>query len=497
MMSKHAHGIDMAQLARRVLQDNGFEPDLPRGIADTVPKTDPAEDIRDLRDLAWSSIDNDDSRDLDQIEVAEALHDGSVRILIGIADVDALVPKDSPIDHFARLNSVTLYTGVHTFPMLPELLSTDRTSLLEGVDHLAVVTEMVIKPDGSLDSSQTKIYPARVTNKAKLVYERVGAWLEGSGSPPADPVIAAQLKLQDEVARRLRKLRREHGALELETIEPHPVIEHGTIVGLVVQQQGRARQLIEDLMVAANGATALYLQARKRSSIRRVVVKPKRWDRIVELAASLGTRLPVEPSAPALSDFLKERRNADPVHFADLSLSIIKLLGPGLYVVQRWNDPDVGHFGLAVQDYQHSTAPNRRYPDLIAQRLLKAAAAGAPPAYRDDELLALAQHCTEREDAARKVERTMRKIAAAIMLSSHIGETFDAIVTGASDKGTFVRLLHPPAEGRVVRNEHGLDVGDAVKVELLATEPARGFVDFEALGPSASHAHPDRATGRS
>lgn len=480
-MTTRAHGLDMVQLARRVLQDNGFEPDLPEGIEETIPEVDPVDNVRDLRGLAWSSIDNRESRDLDQVEVAEALHDGAIRLLIGIADVDALVPRDSPVDQFARRNSVTLYTGVHTFPMLPDLLSSHRTSLLEGVDHLAVITEMVVKPDGSLDTAQTRIYPARVTNKAKLVYEQVGAWLEGRGRPPDDPSIAAQLTLQDEVAQRLRTRRREHGALDLETTEPRPVIEDGAVVDLVVQHKDRARELVENLMVAANGATAQYLEARQRSSIRRVVVKPKRWDRILELAASLGARLPAEASAPALSDFLNDRRKADPAHFADLSLSVIKMLGPGLYVLQRWNEPDVGHFGLAVEDYQHSTAPNRRYPDLIAQRLLKTAAANAPPPYRDDELLALAQHCTEREDAARKVERTMRKIAAAIMLSAHLGETFDAIVTGASAKGTFVRLLHPPAEGRVVRNEQGLDVGDAVKVKLLATEPARGFIDFEAL----------------
>jgi VacB/RNase II family 3'-5' exoribonuclease len=471
----------MVQLARRVLQDKGFEPDLPPGIAESIPRTDSVENVRDLRDLAWSSIDNDDSRDLDQIEVAERLPGGAIRILVGIADVDALVPKDSKVDRFARHNTVTLYTGVHTFAMLPEVLSTDRTSLLEGVDHLAVITEMVVGPDGELDDAHTKVYPARVTNKAKLVYEDVGAWLEGHGTPPASAEIAAQLALQDEAAQRLRKLRHLHGALDLETPEAHPVIEDGTIVDLAIQEQNRARQLIEDIMVACNGATARYLEARRRSSIRRVVVKPKRWDRIVQIAAGLGTKLPTEPSAPALSDFLAARRTADPSHFADLSLSVIKLLGPGIYVLQRANEPDVGHFGLAVQDYQHSTAPNRRYPDLIAQRLLKAAASDAPPPYSDEELLALAAHCTEREDAARKVERTMRKIAAAIMLSSHIGQTFDAIVTGASDKGTFVRLLRPPAEGLVVRNQQGLDVGDAVKVRLVSTEPTRGFVDFEAL----------------
>jgi exoribonuclease II len=481
MTRTDAHRLDMVQLARQVLQDNGFEPDLPPGIAASIPAADAAAHVRDLRGLAWSSIDNDDSRDLDQIEVAERLPDGSIRILVGIADVDALVPKDSQVDRFARHNTVTLYTGVHTFAMLPEVLSTDRTSLLEGAEHLAVITEMVVRRDGELDDAQTKVYPARVTNRAQLVYERVGAWLEGHGSPPASAAIAAQLTLQDEAAQRLRKLRHDHGALDLETTEAHPVIRDGTVVALAVQEHNRARQLIEDIMVAANGATARYLEAHARSSIRRVVVKPKRWDRIVAIAAGLGTTLPVEPSAPALASFLTARRKADPAHFADLSLSVVKLLGPGMYVLQRANEPDVGHFGLAVQDYQHSTAPNRRYPDLIAQRLLKAAAAGEPPPYSDDELLALAAHCTQREDAARKVERTMRKIAAAIMLSSHIGETFEAIVTGATDKGTFVRVLQPPAEGRVVRNQQGLDVGDAVKVRLVSTEPTRGFVDFEAI----------------
>jgi exoribonuclease-2 len=481
MTRTDAHGLDMVQLARRVLEDNGFEPDFPPGIDESIPATDPVGKVRDLRALPWSSIDNHDSRDLDQIEVAEPLPGGSIRILVGIADVDALVPSDSAIDRRARLNTVTLYTGVHIFPMLPELLSTDRTSLLEGVEHLAMVTELVVGPDGELDDERTQVYPARVVNQARLVYEPVGVWLEGHQAPAPRAEIAAQVELQDEAARRLRRRRYERGALDLEMSEAHTVIQDGRIVDLRVQDHNRAHRLVEDLMIAANGATARYLEARHRSSIRRVVVKPKRWSRIVELAAGLGTELPAEPSAPALSAFLAARRTADPAHFADLSLSVVKLLGPGMYVLQRADEPDVGHFGLAVQDYQHSTAPNRRYPDLIAQRLLKAAAAGAPSPYSDQELLDLAAHCTEREDAARKVERTMRKIAAALMLSSHLGDTFDAIVTGAGDKGTFVRLLHPAAEGRVVRHEQGLDVGDAVKVRLLATEPTRGFVDFEAI----------------
>src|SRR5678816_4034327 len=307
MTRTDAHRLDMVELARQVLRDHGFEPDLPPGIVESIPPTDPVSNVRDLRGLAWSSIDNDDSRDLDQVEVAESLPGGSIRILVGIADVDALVPKDSEVDRFARLNTVTLYTGVHTFAMLPPVLSTDRTSLLEGVDRLAVITEIVVGLDGELDDAQTRIYPARVTNKAKLVYERVGAWLEGHGSPPPSAELAAQLELQDEAAQRLRKLRHAHGALDLATIEAHAVVKGGTVVDLEIQEQNRARQVIEDIMVAANGATARYREARKRSSIRRVVVKPKRWDRIVELAAGLGTTLPAEPSAPALSDFLAAR----------------------------------------------------------------------------------------------------------------------------------------------------------------------------------------------
>jgi VacB/RNase II family 3'-5' exoribonuclease len=472
------HEIDMVQVARRVVQDNGFLTDLPPGLTAAIPPRDPDEGARDLRGLPWSSIDNEDSRDLDQIEVAERLKDGSIRILVGIADVDALVAKSSPIDQYAGANTTSLYTGVHIFPMLPEQLSTDRTSLLaDGRDRLAVITEIVVRSDGSLDDGATKIYVATVQNHAKLVYERVGAWLEGHGNPPP-ATIADQVTLQDEAAQRLRALRHQHGALDLETIEANPVMKGDQIVDLELVHKNRARELIEDLMIAANGATARYLEARGRSSMRRVVAKPKRWDRIVALAASLGTQLPVEPDTKALSDFLAARRVAAPDKFADLSLSIVKLLGPGQYVLQRAEDKEQGHFGLAVDDYSHSTAPNRRYPDLITQRLLKAAAANHPAPYTDDELAAIADHCTERENAARKVERTMRKVAAAQLLSSRIGDEFDAIVTGVSDKGVFARLFRPPAEGRIVRGEENLDVGDKLRVKLVDTAPAKGFIDF-------------------
>jgi VacB/RNase II family 3'-5' exoribonuclease len=468
----------MVAIARRVLRDNGFEPEMPEGIEDSVAPEDPVAGVKDLRDLPWSSIDNAESRDLDQIEVAERQGDGSIRVMLGIADVDALAPRDSPIDRYAQTNTTTLYTGVAIFPMLPEVLSTERTSLLEDGDRLAVVTEIVVKEDGSLDDAATRIYPARVRNHAKLVYERVGAWLEGQGSIFENKTIAAQLRLHDEAAQRLRTKRYALGALDFETIEARPVMRDGQVVDLQVTHKNRARQLVEDLMIAANGATARFLERAGFSSIRRVVRAPKRWDRIVELAASWQYKLPVEPNAKALADFLAERRKADPLRFADLSLSVVKLLGPGNYELQRATDPDTGHFGLAVDDYAHSTAPNRRYPDLITQRLLKAAAAGKKQPYTDDELVELAAHCTDRENSARKVERTMRKVAAAALLAPRIGDEFDAIVTGAADKGTFARLFHPPAEGRVVRGERGLDVGDRIRVKLIDTEPTKGFIDF-------------------
>lgn len=470
----------MRDVARRVLTQHGFRVDVPRELDATVTRAE-LEAARDLRGLPWSSIDNETSRDLDQLEVAERLPGGAIKVYVAIADVDAFVPKGSPIDGYAGTNTMSLYTGVQIFPMLPEVLSHGASSLLEGQERLAMVTEMVVRADGTLDDAATRIYQARVENKAKLVYEDVGAWLEHDGAPPRGAEIQQQVRLHDEAAQRLRARRFERGALELETIEARPVARGGKIVDLELQHKNRAKELVEDLMIAVNGATARFLETRGFASIRRVVHAPKRWDRIVALAAELGARLPVEPDRRALADFVAARRKADPERFADLSLAIVKLLGPGAYLVQRATDPDLGHFGLAVDDYAHSTAPNRRYPDLITQRLLKAAEAGAPTPYADDELLVIAAHCTERENAARKVERTLRKVAAAMLLAPRIGETFDAIVTGVSPKGTFARLLRPPAEGMVVRGEDGLDVGDRVRVKLVDTEPQRGFIDFVAL----------------
>lgn len=470
--------FDIAGIAIRVLEEHGFATEPPAGIDATLAAGD-ATDVRDLRDLPWSSIDNDESRDLDQIEYAEEVDADRVRVLVGIADVAALVDRGSPIDTYAAQNAATLYTGVRTFPMLPESLAMDRTSLLEDRDRLAVVTEMIVHRDGSLDDVATTVYPARVRNHAKLVYERVGAWLEGDDSAaPANPVITEQLRLHARVTGWLRERRIEAGALELDTIEARAVSKGGRVVDLEVLHKNRARELVEDLMIAVNGATARFLERHASSSIRRVVRAPKRWDRIVELARTFGHELPLAPSVRALGGFVATRRRADPEAFAELSLTIVKLLGPGEYVLQRAADPDQGHFGLAVDDYMHSTAPNRRYPDLVTQRLLKAAASSKPSPYADDELTAIAAHCTEREDAARKVERTMRKVVAAAMLSNRVGDRFVAIVTGASSKGTYVRLRRPPAEGRVIEGERGLDVGDHVHVRLVSTNPERGFIDF-------------------
>lgn len=478
------HEADMPEIARSVAMREGFVVEPPREMMKAIrtmleQPDDGDRHVVDERDLPWSSVDNRESTDLDQVEVSERLPDGAIKVRIGIADVDMFVPKGSTADRHAATNTTSLYAGVATFPMLPDELSSDATSLLEGKSRLAVVTEMTIAKDGSITGS--RVYRSRLVNKGKLVYGDVGAWLEGRGAAPDDvvrvPALGDQVKMQDEAAQRLRKRRIEHGALQLSTIEARAVAKDGEVVALEITDKNRGRELIEDMMIAANGVTARYLEERGFASIRRVVRTPKRWDRIVDLAATLGTKLPAEPNAIALADFLKERHEADPKRFVDLSLSVVKLLGPGEYAVADPKAPD-GHFALAASDYAHSTAPNRRYGDLVTQRLLKAACAGKPSPYSVEELWQVAQRCTEMENHARKFERTMRKVAAASFLSKRIGDEFDAICTGVNDKGTFVRLEDPPAEGRVVEGEGGLDVGDTLRVRLVATEPRRGFIDF-------------------
>lgn len=463
--------------------DNGFTPDFPPGVvaeADRAPDRASAVTsvIPDLRALPWSSIDNDSSRDLDQVELAESLDTGDVRIRVAIADVAGTVAQGSAIDQSAAANATSVYTGVLTFPMLPEQLSTDRTSLGQDADRAAVVIEFVVTPDGTTRSHT--ISRARVTNHAKLAYSGVGAWLDGRGAlpPSATPVIQEQLRLQDRVAQSLRAQRARAGALSFETIEAQSVVHADQSISIELVQKTRASHLIEDFMIAANVAMAQFLDEHGSPSIRRVVRTPERWERIVALAAALGETLPAQPDSAALERFLAKRRAADAEHFPDLSLSVVKLIGPGEYALHAPGTADAGHFGLATHDYTHSTAPNRRYADLVTQRLVLAVLAGTPVPYSNDELTRIAQHCTEREDAARKVERQVRKVAAAVSMASHVGDTFDAIVTGASAKGTYVRLLTPPVEGRVMAGEQGLDVGDRVRVTLRSTDPTRGFVDF-------------------
>ena len=485
-MSAIGHA-DLQELARQEMIANGFEPEFPpaaqaqlQSINAHPPALAPGSEVRDLRGLLWSSIDNDTSRDLDQIEVAERLADGSVRVLVGIADVDAFVPARTPIDDHAAIETTTVYTGVRNFPMLPEALSTGASSLLEGADKLCLVIETNVGSDGVVKDGG--VYRAIARNKAQLAYSAVGAWLESRG--PAPPKVAAsselqgQLKLQSEVAQALRRERFRHGALDIDTIETRPVVLNEQVIDLAREDTNDATELIEDFMIASNGAVARLLEARRVSSIRRIVRVPKRWDRIVELASTLGTRLPATPDSKALNQFLAARRAADPDHFPDLSLSVIKLMGPGEYVLERPGDPDTGHFGLAVQDYTHSTAPNRRYADLVTQRLIKAVLAGHAAPYSDDELSRIAATCTAKEDAARKVERAMSKRIAAVAMSRRIGDQFDAIVTGVTPRGTFVRVLQPHVEGLLAQGQQGVDVGDRLRVRLVHTDVERGFIDF-------------------
>lgn len=479
------NGFDLSSAAHQEMIQEGFDPDFPpeikQQLAGLKNQLLPARygGVRDLRDLSWSSIDNDTSRDLDQIEVAERA-DAGIRILIGIADVTSDVPPGSPIDRHAASQTTSVYTAVRTFPMLPEELSTDLTSLVENEDRPAVVIEMIVTGDGTISSS--RIYRAVVRNKARLTYNAIGPWLEGKHPAPgqvaASTALRAQLKLQDEAAQALREQRHRLGALNFDRIEAQPVIGDGRVLDIAARRKNRANQLIEDFMIAANEVMAQTLKSEGASSIRRVVKAPERWARIVELASRSGEKLPPEPDSAALNAFLEKRRAEDPVHYADLSLAVIKLMGPGEYVLSRPGDAEQGHFGLAAHDYTHSTAPNRRFADLVTQRLIKAVLAKSPAPYSDDELASIARNCTLKEDTARKVERVMNKRVAAVALHNRIGQSFPAVVTGVTPKGVFVRVLNPPAEGRLVRGDSGIDVGDQLTVKLLSTDPQRGYIDF-------------------
>ncbi len=472
--------------AHQAMIDNGFEPEFSPEVWDQVksiqsrPAVTADQSIKDMRSLLWSSIDNATSRDLDQIEFAEALPNGDIRVLVGIADVDASVAKDSPVDKHASQNTVTVYTESKIFPMMPEELSTDLTSLNEGVDRVAVVADMTIKENG--DVPESTFYRALVHNFAKLAYEDVGAWLDNKGAMPAKvantPGLKEQIELQQQAAVRLQKYRTAKGALDFESIESTPVVENGQIKGLKSVEPNAARKLIENFMVAANVEMAEFLENNNALSLRRVVREPERWDGIVRVAAEYGVNLPQQPDQTALAAFLDTRRTADPVHFPDLSLSIIKLIGSGEYVVQRQGEHAGGHFGLAVRDYAHSTAPNRRFTDIVVQRLVKRVIDKTPSPYTGEELDAIAAHANDQERASRKVERKMRKIVAATVMQRHIGENFDAIVTGDTSAGVFARILRPPVDGRIVQGEQNVRVGDKVGVRLLSANPNNGFIDF-------------------
>jgi exoribonuclease-2 len=476
----------LERIAHRAMMEYGFLPDFSAAALnelETVQQADHAVGSPeiDLCHLLWASIDNDDSLDLDQLTVAETLADKQVKVLVAVADVAALVRKNSAIDAHARHNTTSVYTAGRIFPMLPEKLSTDLTSLNYHEDRPAMVIEMLIGDGGVMQGSN--IYRARVRNQAKLAYNSVAAWLEGKGPMPAAvaavPGLAENLRLQDRVAQQLKGLRHEHGALELQTLEARPVFAGDEIRDLQADEPNRAKEIIEDFMIAANGVTARFLHGKKVASLRRMVRSPKRWERIVEIAAQHKFKLPAQPDSKSLEGFLATQKAADPLRFPDLSLAVIKMLGPGEYVVEAPDEASPGHFGLAVKDYTHSTAPNRRFPDLITQRILQAALEGSLLSYSRDELTELAHHCTEKENDANKVERLVTKSAAAMLLSSRIGDRFEAICTGAADKGTWVRIFRPPIEGRLVHGAEGVDVGHRLKVQLVHTDVERGYIDFK------------------
>ena len=478
--------IDLHQIAVEAMRSRGLLPSFsPQALqeAEGARQTGPQAGgtIRELKHLTWFSIDNDDTQDLDQLSVAQPLPLNAVRLLVAVADVDAMVKPGGAVDGHAALNTTSVYTAAGVFPMLPLVLSTDLTSLHEGQERLAVVVDMVVQPDGVV--SQSDVYRAWVVNRAKLSYDAVSAWLDGAGPAPAQmasvPGLQEQVRLHDTLAGHLRQSRNQRGALNVNTTSARPVFEGGRLLDLRPDEKNRAKDLIADLMIAANGAVAGFLMQQGFPSLRRVLQAPRRWDRIMALAASHGVTLPVQPDPLALDNFLTARRLADPAGFSDLSLAVVKMLGSGEYAAALPGASGGGHFGLAVKDYTHSTAPNRRFSDLVTQRLVKAALAREAPPYSADALSEIARHCTLQEDNASKVERQVIKAAGAWLLHDRIGETFDAIVTGAAPKGTFVRIGRPLLEGRLVRGFEGVDVGDTTRVRLISVDAVKGYIDFE------------------
>ena len=490
---KNYRTIDLKSIAASAMKKYGFEPRFPDSVIEEVKTmhawTFPSSgtNSKDLRKLLWSSIDNYDSMDLDQMEFCEHGQDGEIQVKVAIADVDLYVRKQSRTDKHAAYNGTSVYTGIETFPMFPDKLSKGISSLLPGQDKLAIVIEYTVLFNGEVRPGE--IYRAIVSNKAKLIYEEVGDWLEGGGVIPKTvgevPGLEEQIRLQCEATRRLKRKRIEQGALDLETIEANAIVEGNLVKDLVVQKKNMARSVIEEFMVAANGTTVNFLGKAGIPMIQRVVRTPRYWDEIVVVAATYGEKLPPGPDSKALSVFLNQRKEVDPEHFPDLSLTIVKLIGPGEYMTLEPGEPPYGHFGLAVTDYTHGTAPNRRYVDLIIQRLLKSVIDNVPSPYSLEELIEHSTWLSGREKGSKKVERFMRKAAAAVLLQDMIGEFFDALVTGASEKGTYVRLITPPAEGRIVQGEQGLRVGQKIRIRLVKTDPYNGFIDFGYVGTKA------------
>lgn len=446
--------------------DTIIEPALPRKTAT----------FRDLRELLWVSIDNDDSRDLDQLTFAENIHSGKDRIYVAVADVDAIVKRGSAIDRYAWHNTTSVYTPTRIFPMLPQKLCYDLTSLNEQCDRCAIVIEMIVDEEGKYELQA--VFPAFVRNHAKLAYNRVAEWIERNLPLPLSKELLDQLKLQDSIAQRVQQYRTAQGALGFETIEVQPVIINHEVVRLEEKAVNRAHKLIENFMIAANVCMTRYFTDWNLPVMRRIVKTPKRWSRIVQIARQLGEKLPPRPNVKALRDFLMRQRQANPAGFPDLSLSIIKLLGRGEYVLGVPGGAAPGHFDLALRDYAHTTAPNRRFPDLVMQRLLKSQIYGEAIPYRRSELIQIAKECTKKEDDAVKIERRLIKCAAAMMLIHFIGHQYKSMVTGASSKGTWVRIINPPIEGRLTHGFEGVDVGDWIEVQLIRVDVHNGHIDF-------------------
>jgi exoribonuclease-2 len=482
---KIKHRFNLAMLAVEALTNRGLRAEMSSQALSQLEsiqeqKIEIKGNIRDQRQLLWCSIDNDDSMDLDQLTVCFNDEKEQMHILVAIADVDALVKKNSAIDEQARANTTSVYTSARIFPMLPEKLSHGLTSLNPGVDRMALVCEMTFDAQGLLTNSD--IYQSCVHNHCKLAYDSVSDWLEGTGPLPFAalnvPGITDQLQMQDALAQKLKKLRHLKGSLEFETFQPMAKFEGEEVTSLVLQPHNRARQLIEEFMIAANGCTSRFLAAHQGASLRRVVRSPEKWMRIVDLAHRYGVTLPLAPDSKALEQFLADQHRKDPLRFPDLSLIVVKLMGRGEYIVERHDQQAIGHFGLAVKDYTHSTAPNRRYPDLITLRQIKAILNHEPSPYTLNELEDLALHCSRQEDAAQKVERQMRKSDAAMLLYSRVGQYFDGLITGVNEKGSWVRIFTPPAEGRLIGALPPIRVGQKVRVKLTSTNVEKGFIDF-------------------